>query len=137
MSGLNTPQQQAVAYTAGPLLVLAGALAGPLGMTSAAVLAKLQHPSSPDYVLLADKVPAQNSGQITAMDLPGIYQTASYARSYPDGSVAANLIARYIERYRWIGWGGLIVILWVAGKMIWDGYHDVAPVLGWPSAKAV
>jgi cell division protein FtsI/penicillin-binding protein 2 len=37
-------------------------------------------------------VPAQNSGQITAMDLPGIYQTASYARSYPDGSVAANLI---------------------------------------------
>jgi cell division protein FtsI (penicillin-binding protein 3) len=71
---------------------VADALAGPLGMTSAAVLAKLQHPSSPDYVLLADNVPAQNSGQITAMDLPGIYQTASYARSYPDGSVAANLI---------------------------------------------
>ena len=32
--------------------------------------------------------------------------------------VAANLIARYIERYRWIGWVGLLVILWVAGKMI-------------------
>ena len=71
---------------------VADALAGPLGMTSAAVLAKLQHPTSPDYVLLANNVPAQASGQITALDLPGIYQTASYARSYPDGSVAANLV---------------------------------------------
>ena len=32
------------------------------------------------------------SGQITALDLPGIYQAASYARSYPEGSVAANLV---------------------------------------------
>ena len=50
--------------------------------------------------------------------------------------VAANLVARYIERYRWIGYIGLAVILWVAVKMIWDGYHDVAPVLGWPVATA-
>jgi cell division protein FtsI (penicillin-binding protein 3) len=71
---------------------VADSLAGPLGMTAAAVLAKLQHPTSPDYVLLADNVPAQDSGQITALDLPGIYQAASYARSYPDGSVAANII---------------------------------------------
>jgi YjbE family integral membrane protein len=35
--------------------------------------------------------------------------------------VAANFIARYIERYRWIAWIGLIVILWVAGNMIHDG----------------
>ncbi|HKU93220.1 MAG TPA: YjbE family putative metal transport protein, partial [Sphingomicrobium sp.] len=33
--------------------------------------------------------------------------------------VAANFIARYIERYKWIAWVGLIVILWVALKMIW------------------
>jgi YjbE family integral membrane protein len=44
--------------------------------------------------------------------------------------IAANLIARYIERYRWIAYIGLLVILWVAGKMIWDGWHDVSPVLG-------
>jgi YjbE family integral membrane protein len=50
--------------------------------------------------------------------------------------IAANLIARYIERYRWIAWVGLVVILWVALKMIWDGYHDVAPVLGWPIVNA-
>ena len=30
--------------------------------------------------------------------------------------VAANLIARYIERYRWIAWFGLAVILWVASR---------------------
>ena len=46
--------------------------------------------------------------------------------------IAANFIARYIERYRWIAYVGLAVILWVAVKMIWDGWHDVAPVLGWP-----
>lgn len=38
--------------------------------------------------------------------------------------LAANLIARYIDRYRWIAWLGLAVILWVAGKMIYDGFVD-------------
>jgi YjbE family integral membrane protein len=41
--------------------------------------------------------------------------------------IAANFIARYIERYRWIAWVGLLVILWVAVKMIWEGAHHVAP----------
>jgi YjbE family integral membrane protein len=41
--------------------------------------------------------------------------------------VAANYIARYIERYRWIAYLGLAVILWVACKMIWDGWHHVVP----------
>lgn len=43
--------------------------------------------------------------------------------------VAANYIARYIERYRWIAWGGLLVILWVALKMIYEGAGHVAPVI--------
>jgi YjbE family integral membrane protein len=43
--------------------------------------------------------------------------------------VAANLIARYVERYRWIAWGGLLVILWVALKMVFDGARHVAPVI--------
>jgi YjbE family integral membrane protein len=43
--------------------------------------------------------------------------------------VAANLIARHIERYRWIAWVGLIVILWVALKMVWEGAAHVAPVI--------
>ncbi len=36
--------------------------------------------------------------------------------------IAANIIAKYIERFRWIAWVGLAVIVYVAGKMIWDGY---------------
>lgn len=43
--------------------------------------------------------------------------------------VAANFIAQYIERYRWIAYVGLAVIVWVAGKMIWEGWHDVAPLI--------
>ena len=42
---------------------------------------------------------------------------------------AANLIARYIDRYRWIAWIGLLVILWVAVKMIYEGAGHVAPVI--------
>jgi YjbE family integral membrane protein len=43
--------------------------------------------------------------------------------------IAANIIARYVERYRWIAWVGLLVILWVALKMIFDGARHVAPVI--------
>ncbi len=71
---------------------VADALAGPLGMTPDAVLGLIQHPTSPQYVVLAKGVSGQASAQITAMSLPGIHQTASYARSYPDGNVAANII---------------------------------------------
>ena len=43
--------------------------------------------------------------------------------------VAANFIARYIDRYRWIAWAGLLVILWVALKMIYEGAGHVAPII--------
>jgi YjbE family integral membrane protein len=41
--------------------------------------------------------------------------------------LAANFIAKYIERYRWIAWVGLAVILFVAYKMIYDGlaHHEL------------
>ncbi len=42
--------------------------------------------------------------------------------------VAANIIAKYIERYKWIAWVGMAVIVYVACKMIYDGWTD--PVLG-------
>jgi YjbE family integral membrane protein len=38
--------------------------------------------------------------------------------------VAANFIAKYIDRYRWLAWIGLAVIVWVAGNMIYDGLVD-------------
>ena len=47
--------------------------------------------------------------------------------------VAANLIARLLERHRWIAWVGLAIVLYVALSMIWHGGHEVAgamPPLG-------
>lgn len=43
--------------------------------------------------------------------------------------VAANYVARLIERYHWIGWIGLLLILYVALDMIIGGGRDVAPLV--------
>ena len=42
--------------------------------------------------------------------------------------IAANIIAQYIERFKWIAWVGMAVIVYVAGKMIYEGWVD--PQLG-------
>ena len=42
--------------------------------------------------------------------------------------IAANIIAQYIERYQWIAWLGMAVIVYVALKMIYEGWTD--PDLG-------
>jgi len=39
--------------------------------------------------------------------------------------LAASLIARVLHRYRWIAWVGLLIILYVSVKMIWEGSHQV------------
>ena len=39
--------------------------------------------------------------------------------------LAANLIARLLERHRWIAWIGLAIVLYVALQMIWEGGHEV------------
>ena len=38
---------------------------------------------------------------------------------------AATLIARILDRYRWLAWVGLIVILFVAIRMIWEGGWEI------------
>jgi len=40
--------------------------------------------------------------------------------------VAATLIAKLLERYRWIAWIGLVIILYVSADMIWQGTHELA-----------
>ena len=40
--------------------------------------------------------------------------------------VAATLIANLLNKHRWIAWVGLVVILYVAADMIWQGTHQVA-----------
>ncbi|WP_019834205.1 YjbE family putative metal transport protein [Sphingomonas sp. PR090111-T3T-6A] len=71
-----------------------------------------------------------------SMSLDNVLGVAGAAREHPTvlflglaGSVAlmavaANLIAGFIERHRWIAYLGLAVILWVAGRMIWEGFAD-------------
>jgi predicted tellurium resistance membrane protein TerC len=39
--------------------------------------------------------------------------------------VAAQLIARLIDRHRWVAYVGLIIVLIVAVKMIWEGGWEV------------
>lgn len=71
-----------------------------------------------------------------SMSLDNVLAVAGAARAHPGilivglvlsvalMGIAANLIARYIERFRWIAYLGLLVILYVAGKMIHDGLLD-------------
>ncbi|MDP8914036.1 MAG: TerC family protein [Pseudomonadota bacterium] len=71
-----------------------------------------------------------------SMSLDNVLAVAGAAREHPGilviglllsvalMGIAANILAKYIERYRWIAWLGLVIILWVAGKMIYDGFVD-------------
>ena len=76
-----------------------------------------------------------------SMSLDNVLAVAGAAREHPGilviglllsvalMGIAANILARYIERYRWIAYLGLAVILYVAAKMMWEGWHDVVPHL--------
>jgi YjbE family integral membrane protein len=71
-----------------------------------------------------------------SMSLDNVLAVAGAARAHPGiliiglilsvalMGLAANIIAKYIERYRWIAYIGLAVIVYVAGKMIYDGIVD-------------
>jgi YjbE family integral membrane protein len=73
-----------------------------------------------------------------SMSLDNVLAVAGAARDHPGiliiglllavalMGVAANILARYIERYRWIAWVGLVVIVYVALKMVYDGFVDPA-----------
>ncbi|HWX48839.1 MAG TPA: TerC family protein [Roseomonas sp.] len=50
--------------------------------------------------------------------------------------VAASFIARLLERFRWIAWVGLLVILYVAVDMIWTGGGEVLPYFTGGAATA-
>ena len=70
------------------------------------------------------------------MSLDNVLAVAGAAREHPGiliiglilsvalMGIAANVIAKYIERYRWIAYFGLVVIVYVAFKTIYDGFVD-------------
>jgi YjbE family integral membrane protein len=45
--------------------------------------------------------------------------------------VAADLIARSLEKHRWIAYVGLAIVLYVACEMIYRGAHELTPVISW------
>ncbi len=71
-----------------------------------------------------------------SMSLDNVLAVAGAARDHPGiliiglilsvamMGVAANVIAHYIERYRWIAYIGLAVIVYVAFKMVYEGVVD-------------
>jgi YjbE family integral membrane protein len=77
-----------------------------------------------------------------SMSLDNVLLVASIARENPallfvglSFSVlfmgfAASYVARLIERYSWLNYIGLAVILWVACSMIYDGWMGGEHVLG-------
>src|SRR4029079_177932 len=71
-----------------------------------------------------------------SMSLDNVLLVASIAREEPAllfiglsfsvlfMGLAANYVARLIQRYHWINYIGLAVILWVACNMIYEGWMD-------------
>ena len=72
-----------------------------------------------------------------SMSLDNVLAVAGAAREHPTVlifglalsialmGVAASLIARLLHRHRWIAWLGLLIVLYVALHMIWEGWVDV------------
>jgi YjbE family integral membrane protein len=97
---------------------------------------------------LAPKTLWQAAWQIivadVSMSLDNVLAVAGAAREHPAAlvfglglsivmmAVAASLIARLLERHRWITYIGLAVILYVAGDMIYRGFLEVRPYLPSP-----
>jgi YjbE family integral membrane protein len=77
-----------------------------------------------------------------SMSLDNVLAVAGAARDHLDVLViglllsvglmgaAANVIARLLERFRWISYLGLAIVLYVALSMIWHGGHDVLRAIG-------
>ena len=77
-----------------------------------------------------------------SMSLDNVLAVAAAAREHPSVlfvglvfsvtlmGIAANFVARLIHRFPIVVWAGLLMILYVALKMIWEGAHDVLPHFG-------
>ena len=91
----------------------------------------------------ASKTFLQAAVQVTiadlSMSLDNVLAVASAARQHPSVlfvglalsvtimGIAAGLVARLINRFPLLAWAGLLMILYVALKMVWEGWNDVAP----------
>ncbi|MFT4151387.1 MAG: TerC family protein [Paracoccaceae bacterium] len=72
-----------------------------------------------------------------SMSLDNVLAVAGAAREHPTVlviglafsialmGIAASFIARLLHKFRWIAYVGLLIIVYVALKMMWEGWHDV------------
>lgn len=84
-----------------------------------------------------------------SMSLDNVLAVAAAARDHPAVlfiglalsvtlmGVAAGIVARLIQRFQWIAWAGLLMILYVALKMIYEGWVGGEHVLGLRSALSL
>ena len=84
-----------------------------------------------------------------SMSLDNVLAVAGAAREHPVVlifglalsialmGIAAAFIARLLQRYRWIAYVGLAIILYVALQMIWEGGWEVEEAVAASSAAAV
>jgi len=78
-----------------------------------------------------------------SMSLDNVLAVAGAAREHPGilvfgllmsialMGVAATWIASLLHRYRWIGYLGLVIVLYVALHMMWQGHQQVVDDLGY------
>ncbi len=103
---------------------------------------------------IADDAPkktfAQAAWQIViadvSMSLDNVLAVAGAAKDHPTVLIiglalsiammglAASFIAKLLNKHRWIAFVGLAIIVYVALKMMWEGWHEVQPfVVGYLS----
>ncbi len=96
---------------------------------------------------IADDAPkktfAQAAWQIViadvSMSLDNVLAVAGAAKDHPTVLIiglvlsiammglAASYIANLLNKFRWIAYIGLLIILYVALKMMWEGWHEIEP----------
>jgi YjbE family integral membrane protein len=76
-----------------------------------------------------------------SMSLDNVLAVAGAAREHPTVlviglalsialmGIAATFIAKLLNRHRWIAFVGLFIIVYVALKMIYEGWHEVGPAV--------
>ncbi|MBL9073124.1 TerC family protein [Tabrizicola sp.] len=76
-----------------------------------------------------------------SMSLDNVLAVAGAAKDHPTVLViglalsiammgfAASYIANLLNKHRWIAYIGLLIILYVALKMMWEGWHEVEPIV--------
>jgi len=76
-----------------------------------------------------------------SMSLDNVLAVAGAAREHPIVlvfglllsialmGVAANVVARLLQKHRWIAYVGVAIILYVAGEMIYRGAYELKPVV--------